>query len=132
MTENMDNQDERDPTLVFGTASFLNDTSSDMIASIWPTFLRLHLGLSFFQIGIVDGLALTLTSLSILGAGYTSDRTGKRKSFITIGYFMSMISKIGFLISTGFYHIIFWKSTDRLGKMRGPPRDAIVADFADD
>ena len=40
---------------------------------------------------------------------------------------MSMISRIGFLLSLGFYHILFWKSMDRFGKMRGPPRDAIVA-----
>ncbi|MHA2072095.1 MAG: MFS transporter [Candidatus Thorarchaeota archaeon] len=129
--ENLNDQ-ERDPTLVFGTASFLNDTSSDMIAPIWPTFLQIQLGLSFFQIGIVDGLALTITSLSKLGAGYASDRTGKRKAFISVGYFLSMMSRIGFLLAAGFYQILFWKSTDRLGKMRGPPRDAIVASYADE
>ncbi|MFW9803210.1 MAG: MFS transporter [Candidatus Thorarchaeota archaeon] len=126
------NRSERDPTLVFGTASFLSDTSSDMIAPIWPTFLQIRLGLSFFQIGIVDGLALTITSLSKLGAGYASDRTGRRKTFISAGYFLSTISRLGFLLATGFYQILFFKSTDRLGKMRGPPRDAIVAGFADE
>jgi MFS family permease len=118
----------QDQTIVFGTASFLNDTSSDMIAPIWPTFLRTQLSMNLFEIGIVDGLALTITSLSKLGAGYASDRSGKRKSFITLGYFLSMFSRIGFAISTGFYHILLWKSADRLGKIRGPPRDALVAD----
>ena len=129
-TDSLKDDTERDPTLVFGTASFLNDTSSDMIAPIWPTFLQFRLGLSFFQIGIVDGLALTITSLSKLGAGYASDRTGKRKVFISVGYFLSMLSRIGFLVAVGFYQILFWKSADRLGKMRGPPRDAIVASYA--
>ncbi len=128
-SESTIDQDERDPTLVFGTASFLNDTSSDMIAPIWPTFLQLRLGLSFFQIGIVDGLALTITALSKLGAGYASDKTGKRKAFISFGYFLSALSRVGFLLATGFYQILFWKSADRLGKMRGPPRDAIVASY---
>ncbi|MFW9888564.1 MAG: MFS transporter [Candidatus Thorarchaeota archaeon] len=127
-----EDKSERDPTLVFGTASFLSDTSSDMIAPIWPTFLQIHLGLSFFQIGVVDGLALTVTSLSKLGAGYASDRTGRRKAFISVGYFLSTISRLGFLLATGFAQILFFKSTDRLGKMRGPPRDAIVAGFADE
>jgi len=121
---------DRNPALVFGAASFLNDTGSDMIAPIWPTFLTTQLGLSQGQVQLVDGLALTITSLSKLGAGYVSDRTGRRKAFITLGYSLSMVARIGFILATyayQFFQIVFWKSMDRLGKMRGPPRDAIVA-----
>ncbi|MHA2047405.1 MAG: MFS transporter, partial [Candidatus Thorarchaeota archaeon] len=67
---------------------------------------------------------------SKLGAGYASDRTGKRKSFITLGYSLSMFARIGFVLATyafQFIQIVVWKSLDRLGKIRGPPRDAIVA-----
>ena len=128
-------QDEmkHDPAHVFGAASLLNDTGSDMIAPIWPTFLTTQLGLTQGQVQLVDGLALTITSLSKLGAGYASDRTGKRKVFITLGYSLSMIARIGFVLATYAYQlfqIILWKSMDRLGKMRGPPRDAIVAGHA--
>jgi MFS family permease len=124
---------ERDPAYVFGAASFLNDTGSDMIAPIWPTFLE---GMGFTQghVQIIDGLALTVTSIAKLGAGYASDRMGRRKFFITLGYGLSMVSRLGFLLVTyfayKFEHLAFWKSMDRLGKMRGPPRDAIVADQA--
>ncbi len=123
-------EERRDPTLIFGTASLLNDASTDMIAPIWPTFLSNILLLNVFQISVIDGLALTVASLSKIGSGYISDRTGKRKAFITAGYFMAMLSRLGFIISRTFYHIVFWKTLDRLGKMRGPPRDAIVADHA--
>ena len=123
-------EEDRDLTLVFGTASFLNDTGSDMISPIWPTFLTDVLHLQFYQVGIVDGLALAITSLSKLAAGYASDRTGKRKAFITAGYVMSMVSRIGYIIAYSFVGILFWKSMDRLGKMRGPPRDAILAEHA--
>jgi MFS family permease len=121
---------QRDPALVFGTASLLNDTGSDMIAPIWPTFLTTQLGLTEGHVLIVDGIALTVTSLSKLGAGYASDRTGKRKAFITLGYTLSMVARIGFILATYAYQlfqIVLWKSLDRMGKMRGPPRDAIVA-----
>lgn len=121
---------ERNPALVFGAASFLNDTGSDMIAPIWPAFLTNKLGLLGGQVLVVDGLALMITSLSKIGAGYASDRSGKRKSFITLGYALSSLARIGFILATmgyQFLQIIFWKSMDRLGKMRGPPRDAIVA-----
>jgi MFS family permease len=129
-TITQDEKKEISPEYIFGTASFLNDTGSDMIAPIWPTFLTTHLGLTQGHVQIVDGLALTVTSLSKLGAGYASDRTGKRKSFITLGYSLSMISRIGFVLAIyayQFFQIVLWKSMDRLGKMRGPPRDAIVA-----
>ena len=125
-----DEEMEHNPALVFGAASFLNDTGSDMIAPIWPTFLTTQLGLTQGQVQIVDGLALTITSLSKLGAGYASDRSGKRKAFITLGYTLSMFARIGFILATyayQFLQIVLWKSLDRLGKMRGPPRDAIVA-----
>jgi MFS family permease len=124
---------ERNPTYVFGLASLLNDTGSDMIAPIWPTFLTTQLGISPGQVQMVDGLALMITSLSKLGAGYVSDRTGKRKAFITLGYTLSAFARIGFIIATlgfQFLQILIWKSLDRLGKMRGPPRDAIVAGYA--
>ncbi len=104
-----------------------------MIAPIWPTFLTTQLGLSSGQVQMVDGLALMVTSLSKLGAGYASDKTGKRKAFITIGYILSAFARIGFVLATfayQFFQIIAWKSMDRLGKMRGPPRDAIVAGYA--
>jgi len=124
---NTEESGESTSTLVFGAASFLNDMGSDLIAPIWPTYLRNHLLLSFFQLGIIDGLAITITALSKIGAGYASDKTGKRKPFITLGYFMSMVGRLGFIIAIGFYQILFWKSMDRLGKMRSAPRDAIVA-----
>ncbi|MCK4567717.1 MAG: MFS transporter [Candidatus Thorarchaeota archaeon] len=126
-------ESERNPVHVFGAASFLNDTGSDMIAPIWPTFLTTQLGLSPGQVQMVDGLALMIASLSKLGAGYASDRTGRRKSFITLGYALSSLSRIGFVLATlgyQFFQIVLWKSMDRLGKMRGPPRDAIVAGHA--
>jgi MFS family permease len=124
---------ERSPEFVFGAASLLNDTGSDMIAPIWPSFLTTQLGISPGQVQMIDGLALMVTSLSKLGAGYASDRTGKRKIFITAGYMLSAVARLGFILATvvhQFLQIVLWKSMDRLGKMRGPPRDAIVAAHA--
>jgi MFS family permease len=128
-----ESRQDKSPELVFGIASLLNDTGSDMIAPIWPSFLTTQLGISPGQVQMIDGLALMVTSLSKLGAGYASDRTGKRKIFITAGYMLSAFARLGFILATivhQFLQIILWKSMDRLGKMRGPPRDAIVAAHA--
>lgn len=129
----IETNNEKNPALILGAASFMNDAGSDMIAPIWPTFLTSQLGLSGGQVQMVDGLALMITSLSKLGAGYTSDKTGKRKSFITLGYALSAFARFGLILSTLAYQylqIVIWKSMDRLGKIRGPPRDAIVAAYA--
>ena len=125
-------QEDKNQTLKFGTASFLNDMSSDMIAPIWPTFLLNYVGLTFAMISFIDGLALTITALSKLGAGYASDKTGKRKPYITTGYFLSMISRLSFIVSTSFVTITITKSLDRLGKIRQAPRDAMVAGETDE
>lgn len=128
-----ESETQRNPAYVFGAASFLNDAGSDMIAPIWPMFLQKKLEFTPGQVQIIDSLALTITSVSKLAAGYASDRTGKRKAFITIGYSLSMFSRIGFVLAallSSKLLLIFWKSIDRLGKMRGPPRDAIVAGYA--
>ncbi len=127
--ENTDNEGI-DPTVVFASASFMNDVGSDMIAPVWPTFLQRQLGLNLFQIGIVDGMAIAVTSLSKLASGYASDRLRKRKPFITSGYLISMLSRLAFIFSVSFWQILVLKAFDRLGKMRGPPRDAIVAAHA--
>jgi MFS family permease len=124
--------EDKNQTLTFGTASFLNDMSSDMIAPIWPTFLLNYVGLTFAMISFIDGLALTITALSKLGAGYASDKTNKRKPYITAGYFLSMISRLGFIFSTSFVAITITKSLDRLGKIRQAPRDAMVAGESDE
>ncbi len=110
----------------------MNDMGSDMIAPIWPTFLKNYLGLNLFQIGIIDGMAITITSLTKVAAGYASDRTGKRKGFITSGYLLSLIGRFMFIFSATFWQILFYKALDRLGKMRGPPRDALVAKHSEE
>ncbi|NWF97212.1 MAG: MFS transporter [Candidatus Thorarchaeota archaeon] len=126
---------DHDPVRAFGAASFLNDTGSDMISAVWPNYLKTYLGLPFVFVLAIDGLAQTVTALAKVSAGYASDRTGRRKPFIIAGYSMASISRLGFALSTvfspGLFQAAALKTMDRLGKIRGPPRDAIVADCAE-
>ncbi len=112
----------------FSAASFLNDLGSDMIFPIWPLFVTSVLGADMAVLGLIDGLGDAIVSLSQAGSGYLSDRVGKRKIFIWTGYLCGSLSRIGYALSKVWQHLIPFKILDRSGKIRGAPRDAIVAD----
>jgi MFS family permease len=112
----------------FAASSFLNDMGSDMIYPIWPLFLTTVLGANMAILGLVDGLGDAIVSISQAISGYLSDRMGKRKVFIWTGYMFGSLSRVGYAFSTVWQHVIPFRILDRAGKMRGAPRDALIAD----
>lgn len=117
---------------IFSTASFLNDFGSDMIYPIWPFCVTTFLKANLAVLGFVDGLGDAIVSISQAGSGYLSDRIGKRKVFVWTGYLFGAASRIGYALSTAWQHLIPFRILDRSGKIRGAPRDAIVADVSTD
>jgi len=117
---------------VFSTASFLNDFGSDIIYPIWPLFVTVYLKANMAVLGFIDGLGDAFVSVSQAGSGYLSDRVGKRKIFVWTGYLFGAMSRIGYALSTAWQHLIPFRILDRSGKIRGAPRDAIVADISTD
>jgi len=112
----------------FGLASFLNDMGSDIIKPIFPLFVVKVLGASMTFLGFLDGLGDMVVSLANLFSGYLSDKIERRKPFIWVGYFFGAISRFGYAIATIPAHLIPPKVLDRMGKIRGAPRDALIAD----
>lgn len=117
---------------VLSIASFLNDVGSDMIAPIWPIFVTGVLGANMAVLGLIDGIGETVVSLSQAFSGYLSDKFKKRKLFIWIGYLFAAISRVGYAFSSTWAHIIPFKMLDQSGKIRGAPRDAVIADLSHD
>lgn len=126
----MEKQESRKIVRTFSMASFLNDFGSDMIYPIWPLFVTTILGANMAVLGLIDGLGEAIVSLSQAGSGYLSDRLRKRKVFIWTGYLFGATSRIGYALSTLWQHLIPFRILDRSGKIRGSPRDAIVADVS--
>lgn len=114
----------------FGIASFLNDFGGDMIFPLWPVFLTTVLGANMAVVGIIDGIGESLVSISQAISGYLADKTGKRKIFIWLGYAAAGIARLGYTIAPTWQAIIPFRVLDRSGKMRGAPRDAIIADIS--
>src|SRR6266576_3122574 len=69
--------------------SLLNDASSEIIYPLLPVFLSLTLGASPGIVGLIEGAAESISSLLKLLAGHFSDRLGKRKIFVVLGYALS-------------------------------------------
>jgi MFS family permease len=115
--------------LTFGLASFFNDLGSDMIAPIWPLFVTTILGANMILLGFIDGLGIALVSISNAVSGLLSDKIGNRKIFIWVGYFLSGIARLGYFISPSWHYLIPFKSIDRVGKIRGAPRDALISEI---
>ena len=102
---------------------------SDMIYPIWPLFVA-SLGANMAVLGFIDGLGNAIVSISQAVSGYISDRTRKRKIFIWLGYLFGGISRLGYALSATWHWLVPFRILDRAGKMRGAPRDAMVADLS--
>lgn len=133
ISKRMNIQNESKKTLkIFGWASFLNDFGSDIIFPLWPMFLTSVLGANMEVLGFLDGLGDAVVSISQAVSGYVADKTGKRKFFVWLGYVFAGLSRIGYALSSSWQYIIPFRILDRAGKMRGAPRDAIIADISTD
>src|SRR3954466_9510382 len=87
--------------LALSAVSLLNDTSSEIIYPLLPTFLALSLGASPFAIGLIEGFAESVASLLKLFSGYLSDRFRNRKVPVFVGYAMAAITRpfLAFVVS---------------------------------
>ncbi len=114
--------------LSLSLVSLLNDTSSEIIYPLLPTFLFLALGASPFAIGAIEGAAESTASLLKLFSGYVSDRFQKRKLLVFIGYALASVTRPFLVFVTSWQQVLFVRLTDRVGKgIRGTPRDALLS-----
>lgn len=113
-----------------GLTSFLTDISAEMVNSILPAYLFLHLRLSPLQFGAIDGIYNGLSiALVSLFAGFTADRWKRHKDVALFGYGLSAVCKLLLLVvgaAWGWISLIV--GVDRLGKgVRTAPRDSIIS-----
>ena len=112
-----------------GLVSFFMDFGSEMIYPLVPIFLSSVLGVNKSVIGLIEGIAESTASLLKVFSGWFSDRIGKRKILLIVGYGISTLSRPIIALSTLWGHVLAFRFTDRFGKgVRGAPRDAIIAE----
>ena len=112
-----------------GLVSMFMDISSEIIHALLPLFLTLTLGASVALVGAIDGIAEATASITKVFSGYLSDRIGRRKPLILLGYSLGALSKPLFALAGSPIPVLGARFIDRIGKgLRGAPRDALVAD----
>lgn len=115
--------------VAIGLVSLLNDASSEIIYPLLPVFLAATLGASAEAIGIIEGLAESISSLLKLFAGYLSDRLGKRKWLVVGGYALASLFRPFLGFANNWHQVLAIRMADRVGKgVRTSPRDAMIAD----
>jgi MFS family permease len=116
---------------ILGAVSFFTDVSSEMIFPLIPIFVTTILGAGKEALGLIEGLADSIASLLEIFSGYISDKTGKRKQLVMLGYGISSFVKLGIALSTQWWHVLIMRAVERVGKgIRTSPRDAIIASSA--
>ena len=111
-----------------GWVSFFNDVSSEMIYPLLPLFLTQVLGAGVLFVGLIEGIAESVSSFLKLFSGWLSDRFQKRKGIILFGYSLASITRPFVGLATSAFHILFLRFFDRVGKgVRASPRDALLS-----
>ncbi len=115
--------------LALGMTSLLTDVSSEMVTSILPMYLMLHLQLSPLGFGAIDGMQQAGASLLRLGSGVLADRSRRYRAIAATGYGVSALCKLGLLLAgTTAFGVAALTFLDRLGKgLRSSPRDALIS-----
>ena len=110
--------------VMLGLVSLFTDIASEMIYPLLPVFIA-ALGSGAIVLGIVEGVAETTASVIKLFSGIISDRTGKRKLLVLLGYSISSFIRPLTGIVSSAWQIIIIRMIDRTGKgIRTAPRDA--------
>jgi len=117
--------------IALGVVSLLTDSATEMIYPLIPLFVS-ALGSGALILGVIEGVAETTASVLKLYSGILSDRLGKRKLLVVIGYSISSIVRPLTGLVSAAWQIVPVRMADRVGKgIRTAPRDALIASSVD-
>jgi len=112
-----------------GYVSLFTDLSTEMILGVLPIFIVRDLGATAAVLGLIEGVAEAVNYSFRVFAGVLTDRIGRRKPFVLIGYGFSSIAKPLFAVTSSWGQAFAVRVIDRAGKgTRTSPRDALISD----
>jgi MFS family permease len=120
------------PVWFLGWTSLFTDAATEMIYPLLPIYLSRVLGAGAASLGIIEGVAEGVNSLLKVVSGWWSDRRGRRRPLVIAGYSLSGAARPLIAVAGNWIHVLIIRALDRTGKgIRGAPRDALLANFAD-
>ena len=118
--------------IMLGLVSLFTDAATEMIYPLLPAYVA-ALGSGAVILGVIEGVAETTASMLKLVSGIISDKVGKRRVFVLIGYAISTLFRPLTGVVSAAWQIIFIRMLDRVGKgIRSAPRDALIASASDE
>jgi len=113
--------------LFTGLTSFLTDTSTKMVYSVMPMFL-MSIGASKTSLALIEGIAESTAALVKTLSGFWSDKIGKNKPFMLIGYGLSSLIMPFYALVISPVQVLYLRFVERVGKgIRTAPRDSLIA-----
>ena len=87
------------------------------------------LGAPVAAIGLIESIAEATASFLKVFSGWLSDRVGRRRPLIALGYTISNVAKPLLALTASWPAVLLLRFSDRFGKgVRTAPRDALIAD----
>jgi MFS family permease len=110
-----------------GWVSFVADLSSEIVYPLFPLFVTGVLGAPVAVLGFIEGVAEATATVLRYPFGRLSDRLGRRRPFVLLGYGLSAVGKL-FIAVAGVWGVaLAGRVVDRMGKgIRTAPRDALI------
>lgn len=110
-----------------GMLSLFSDMGHELTTAILPLFLA-GFGGGAAALGAIEGISDAASSLVKLWMSHYSDRIGKRKPVLVIGYFVTaMMGTFAFV--TAWWQMLVIRTIAWIGRgVRGPVRDALLSE----
>jgi len=114
--------------VAMGLTSLFGDAGHEMVTAVLPFFLA-AIGAGPEALGFIEGFSDGASSFVKSFSGYLSDKIGKRKPIMNIGYFFTGVFTPLIAAASSWLQVLGLRVTAWLGRgARGPPRDALLAD----
>jgi MFS family permease len=115
--------------LSLGLARLFSDLSHESVTAVLPAFLSAELGAAAFILGLIEGISDISSSFIKMFSGWYSDKTGKRKPLVLLGYTLTgiFVPAIGF--ARHWIHVLIARTLGWIGRgVRRAPQDALLSD----
>lgn len=109
-------------------ATFFSDVSHEMCTAVLPLYLA-TVGLGPAALGLIEGVADFLVSLSKLAGGYVGHLVERKRPWASLGYLLTALGTWGIAFGGSLAAVLTLRSVAWVGRgFRSPLRDFLLAD----